>query len=473
MKNAVYSVCLLVSLTASCAFGSSFSNHEKEVTPAIPKFEQELTFSTATEEPQQTIEISDQQLAANPDLLQQFLNLAVDQQQFEVIPELVAMYQNHPNHDTVLVKYALGAFYHSQKNYTQAIRLYQHLINEVPELQKIRFKLAQWLFEDKQFRAAQQQFTQLEPQNVPPFITQRVKQYQAALEEREAFDLSFGVNYLHDDNLNNASSIKHFSFLGKTFEKSPQSLPQKGRGLGYHVALSKSLNLISHHNLQLENQLSGKYYWNNKAYNDTENRFSLGYKFQNAHRRLSLLPFYEKRWFAQKQYSDDWGVRVEGDSRISHKWQLSSAFEYAKTEYNRQTKKRYKQLYSNTLTHLVSARTHLHIGADVLLERAALKNEKSDKYTIRLGWQERWNNGIISRANLYFGRRLFQGKDNLTDKKRQDNEWGGTLTLAKTNWQLWGILPKVQYRYQKVDSNIPEFYTFDKHQLILLFDKSF
>lgn len=473
MKNAVYSVCLLVSVTASCAFGSSLSQHEKEATPATPKFEQELTFSTTTEEPQQTIEISDQQLAANPALLQQFLNLAVDQQQFEVIPELVAMYQNHPNHDTVLVKYALGAFHHSQKNYTQAIRLYQHLINEVPELQKIRFKLAQWLFEDKQFRAAKQQFSQLEPQHLPPFIAQRVKQYQAVLEAREEFDLSFGVNYLHDDNLNNASSIKHFTFLGKKFEKNPQSLPQKGRGLGYNLAISKSFNLISNHNLQLENQLSGKYYWNNKAYNDTENRFSLGYKFQNVYHRLSLLPFYEKRWFAQKQYSYDWGVRVEGDSRMAPKWQFSSAFEYAKTEYNRQVKKRYKQLYSNTLTYLLSARTYLHIGADVLLERAALKNEKSDKYTIRVGWQERWNNGVISRVNLYFGKRLFQGKDNLSDKKRQDNEWGGTLTVAQTNWELWGVLPQIQYRYQKVDSNIPEFYTFDKHQLMLLFDKSF
>lgn len=158
---------------------------------------------------------------------------------------------------------------------------------------------------------------------------------------------------------------------------------------------------------------------------------------------------------------------------MAPKWQFSSAFEYAKTEYNRQVKKRYKQLYSNTLTYLLSARTYLHIGADVLLERAALKNEKSDKYTIRVGWQERWNNGVISRVNLYFGKRLFQGKDNLSDKKRQDNEWGGTLTVAQTNWELWGVLPQIQYRYQKVDSNIPEFYTFDKHQLMLLFDKSF
>lgn len=473
MKNAVYLMCALSSLIASYAFGSSFSNNEKEITPATPQLEQELTFPPTAEEPHQTIEISDQQLAANPALLQQFLNIAVEQHKFEMIPELVTMYQNHPNHDNVLIKYALGAYYHSQKNYTRAIHLYQNLIKEVPELLKVRFKLAQWLFEDKQFRAAKQQFSQLEPQHLPPFIAQRVKQYQAVLEAREEFDLSFGVNYLHDDNLNNASSIKHFTFLGKKFEKNPQSLPQKGRGLGYNLAISKSFNLISNHNLQLENQLSGKYYWNNKAYNDTENRFSLGYKFQNVYHRLSLLPFYEKRWFAQKQYSYDWGVRVEGDSRMAPKWQFSSAFEYAKTEYNRQVKKRYKQLYSNTLTYLLSARTYLHIGADVLLERAALKNEKSDKYTIRVGWQERWNNGVISRVNLYFGKRLFQGKDNLSDKKRQDNEWGGTLTVAQTNWELWGVLPQIQYRYQKVDSNIPEFYTFDKHQLMLLFDKSF
>lgn len=418
-------------------------------------------------------EVTDEQLAKNPQLINYFLNLSIDRQEIELIPTLLEMYQKHPDHDVVLIDYAMGAYLHGKRNYQKAISLYQKLLENHPDLVKVRFKLAQWLFEDKQFTQAAEHFSMLSKTQLPEIIQSRLANYQYAIEERNSWSVDLGLSYVHDNNINNAASIPYISLGRFKFNKKAESLPQKGRGLNYHLDVAKLVNITGHHNAYLNNQISGKYYWNNRRFNETENRLLMGYQFQNADFRLALLPLYEKRWFAEKQYSHDLGVRVESDYRLLNKWHLSSAYEYGKTTFKDADKNKYKKLYSVTLSYFPTVGRNLYIGTDVLNDNTAVKSENSNKYAVRLGWKEDWAMNIASRVSFQVGRTYFRGVDPLMLKKRKDREWTTHLTIWKKDWNWQGIYPKIQYRYQKIDSTLPEFFSFDKHQFNLLLEKSF
>ncbi|MGY4679499.1 surface lipoprotein assembly modifier, partial [Ursidibacter arcticus] len=82
-------------------------------------------------------------------------------------------------------------------------------------------------------------------------------------------------------------------------------------------------------------------------------------------------------------------------------------------------------------------------------------------------------NLFSTQVTLQVAKRYFKGNDLFVAKKRKDTEWNFSATIWKKEWNLWGIIPKLNYRYQKIDSNIPEFFSFDKHQLNLFFEKEY
>ncbi|MBV6529896.1 DUF560 domain-containing protein, partial [Ursidibacter maritimus] len=445
---------------------------DRELKVAIPKLT-DLSATISENKEDYSTEINDEQLADNPNLISHFLNLAVDQKQEMLIPKLIEMYRKYPQRDLILVDYAQGAYFHSIQDYKKAIKLYSNLLKTHPYLDKVRFKLAQWLFEDTQLSNAEEQFNQLKNATLPNFINKQIALYQEAIKEKQEINFNIKFSYIKDNNINNASS-EPYIYIGSTkFKKTEESLPQKAEGIQYQLNINKIHNIKDNHNIYIENELEGKYYWNNKEYNDINNRFYLGYQYQNANNRFAFLPYYEKRWYSQKQYSNENGIRLELDKRLSNQWQFSTSSEFAQTRYKHSSQKRKKQLYSGTLVHILSPKTALYLGSDILFENTHQKRNNSNRYSLRLGASHQIKNLFSTQITLQVAKRYFKGNDLFVAKKRKDTEWNFSATIWKKEWNLWGIIPKLNYRYQKINSNIPEFFSFHKHQLNLFFEKNY
>ncbi|MGX2987550.1 surface lipoprotein assembly modifier, partial [Ursidibacter sp. B-7004-1] len=321
---------------------------DRELKVATPKLT-ELSAAISENKEDYSTEINDEQLADNPHLISHFLNLAIDQRQEVLIPKLIEMYRKYPQRDLILEDYAQGAYLYSIQDYNKAITLYANLLEKYPYLDKVRFKIAQWLFEDSQLNNAREQLNQLKDKDLPYFINNQISLYQEAIKEKQDINFNIKFSYIKDNNINNASS-EPYIYIGKTkFKKTESSLPQKAEGIQYQLNINKLHNITDNHNIYFENELEGKYYWNNKEYNDINNTFYLGYQYQNVNNRFAFLPYYEKRWYAQKQYSNESGIRLEFDRRLSNQWQFSTSSEFAQTSYKNSNLKRNKQLYSGTL----------------------------------------------------------------------------------------------------------------------------
>ena len=75
-------------------------------------------------------------------------------------------------------------------------------------------------------------------------------------------------------------------------------------------------------------KVGGKYYWDNKKYNEFNARAGVGLGYQTARLEVSLMPFTEKRWYAggssggkaMKQYSKNSGARLDLSNWLNEKW---------------------------------------------------------------------------------------------------------------------------------------------------------
>ena len=79
----------------------------------------------------------------------------------------------------------------------------------------------------------------------------------------------------------------------------------------YFAEAEKKWSLPHNYFTKFSIEGSGKYYWDNKKYNEFNGRVGAGVGYQTARFEISLMPFTERRWYAggssgnesMKQYS--------------------------------------------------------------------------------------------------------------------------------------------------------------------------
>ncbi|OOF84043.1 hypothetical protein BKG92_01570 [Rodentibacter ratti] len=443
----------------------------KSAEPSLPKVSTVFAGKSAVGEEMSLT----QELLNNPELIRQMLNRAIDTRQFELLPELLRIYQQTPDPDRVLINYASGIVLAQQGEYRSAINLYRGIIAEHPNFQPVRFRLAQFLFEDRQNEAALDQFRKLQADGLPPQIANAVTQYIAAIQKRSDWVFNFGLNYVHESNINNASSSRIIRLGNVPFQKNDESLPQSANGLNYYLNVAKDWNLSASHYLHLENYFQGKSYWDNHQFDDHQNRTSLGYQYQNAQSRLAFLPYYEMRWYANHRYNQGYGVRAEAEYWLTPKWQSSVAGELGKLKHRGENKlvDSTTLFGSATLLYAFNAKSYVFGGVDILWDRTLERSFASKRLTGRIGWGQEWWGGISSRIQLNYGKREFDRPHLIFRQHREDRELNVSATLWHRNIHFWGITPKISFQHQRVNSNLEDLYSYIRNRFYLNFEKTF
>ncbi|MBF0784705.1 DUF560 domain-containing protein [Muribacter muris] len=478
MKSSYFFPCAI--LTLACLPPALWANPpELEVKVATPDPRPQavrMVGNFANFDPAELKTATTKELRENPELTRTLLNRVIDSGQFHLLPDLLAIYRQTAQPDPILIDYSEAILFGLRGEYRRGIALYQRILAAHPDFDPVRFRLAQILFDDRQHRAAADHFRRLQAVRLPPQIATLTTQYLAAIAQRSQWQFHFGVNYLQENNVNNASADRYIYLGNVPFEKTPDSLPQKAHGLNYVFNAEKSINLVGSHYAKIENNFHGKTFWDNYAYDDQSDRLSVGYQYLRAKTGVALLPFYEMRWYGNHRYNRGYGVRGELNHWFSPKWQLSLAAERGELKHRAAENRAadgHNLLLSATLLHLLNANSYLYLGSDYLADRPREAAFGSDRKTVRLGWGQAWWGGISSRVQLSYGKRDFLALHKLFLQVRHDKEWAATLTLWKRDFYYWGITPKLTFSYNKVKSNLAQLYSTEKKRLFLSLEKAF
>ncbi|WP_084589876.1 surface lipoprotein assembly modifier [Chelonobacter oris] len=440
--------------------------------PTLPPAEQ---VRSQAESNGQSISMTKEQLAQYPELITRALIPALMQNNAEGVQLLLPLYEQQKAQDPNLLIWAKAIAAREQGDYRRSIILYRQLFSENSDFVPVRYQLAQVLFLNNDNEAAQDQFEKLRSEPLSPQFLAHINQYLTALGKRDAWTFQGGLSYLNERNVNNAAKAGTKLGEWKAWEA------EAAEGIGYNLSADKKWSL--QHGLFAKLSLAGygRYYWDNKKYNEFNARISAGLGYQTAQSEISLMPFSERRWYgggssgsdSLKRFSQNSGLRLDLSHWLTPRWQISTALEYGEQRYvSRKHLNGNNYLWSNTLLYMPNSNQYWFVGGDYSRDNARDKSDAYSRVGARIGWGQEWSWGISSRISLNYALRRYQHEAPIFKILQKNKEYGVQLSLWHRDWHIWGITPRITWNYTKVDSNNP-LYSYDKNRIYLEVSKRF
>lgn len=421
-----------------------------------------------------TLSLTKEELARRPDLIVRGLIPAVMQNNVEAVELLFPLYKKQPNQDLDLDAWSQAILARKQGDYSKSVEEYRKVFSRNPNLLPLRYQLAQALFLNNDNEAARIQFIQLRSEAKLADSVNVINQYLTALNQRDEWKISGGASFLNESNINNAP--KAGTKIGNWTAWQRES----AHGFAYNVDVEKKWSLRNQLFAKFITEINGKYFWDNKKYNELNIRTGVGMGYQTARSEIGVLPFTERRWYAggssgsdsMKRYSQNSGVRLNAQHWLNEKWQISTALEYGEQRYvKRKHLNGNNYLWSNTLLYVPKSGQYWFGGLDYSRENTRDRDNAYQRKGVRVGWAQEWGAGISTRVILSYARRTYKDVD-LIGIRQKNNEYASTVTVWHRNVHFAGITPKLSWSYQKVSSN-HAFYQYDKNRLYLEISKTF
>jgi outer membrane protein len=389
--------------------------------------------------------LDDAQLVANPVLLVRVLDRAVETESWGMVRHLLSLEVQRSSENEVLYSFAQARLAHVEGHYAQAIKVYREILSKQPELTPVRLHLAKALFENGAYEAAVYQFNRARTDQPPEPVVRVIDAYLDAIAKNHQWRFNAGLNYINDNNINNASNDRFISIKGKDtgLKLSDDSLPQSGRGLSYNLNVERDFFLTDHHAITASLDVTGKSYWNNPAFDDTTIRTGLGYQWRNATRTFTLQPFYQPRWYAGKRYSKTYGARVSTSYLVTPAWQIYAAAEIAENRYRqRDFLNGHYQFLSLGSSFAFNSKTWGFWGVDVMKNQTNDRSESSLRSGLRVGLTREFGANLSAQLQASVANRLF-AQNGFFGIRRQDREHRSELTIWNRQWYVWGVMPKL------------------------------
>lgn len=427
---------------------------------------QEITSSSNVQQQNTVTEMTEQELLAQPQFLEQLLDNALAEHNIGGVRVLIPIYQQWQQHDEILLMYAQATIAQADGNYAQAIDIYRKIITKRNDLTPMRVRLVENLILDKQWNVAQQQIMKIQAdKDLPQEIAQQLTNAEQWLKKQQKWQVNANVRYLNNENINQAPKHQHYGVW-----RFPP--PISAQGLGYDVSLQKNQSFFNHWSWQSGIFLNGESYWNAHQFDDISLQAQTGLAYQSSDFDVAILPFYRYRWFAGQSYAQELGVRTQGQYHFNTQWHGFATVQYSE--------KRHQQrdfldgwLWNNALTvlYIHSPQQSWFAGVDFMMEQVKDKSDSYQRVGMRVGWEQDWNYGISSSSQIGIAQRDYQAPD-IFQIQRQDTEYFMQTTLWHKALHWKGFTPKITWQWQKTDSK-HFIYDRDKNQVFLEISKRF
>lgn len=449
----------------------------QEMQPLDRREDNAAPLKTESNEATQTFSLSRQELIQQPSLLTSAMLTALATNNVENVLFLLPIYQqmspNEKNSEIVQWATAIEAKYN--QDYTKAIQLYRDLIATYPEHQLIRLQLAIALFENRETEAAEAQFHKLQADKLPSKIAHLITGYLEAIGKQDKWSFQGGLTYLNDPNINNAPAS------GTRFGNWIAPKKESAQGIGFYFEADKKWSWGNGFFHEFRLNTNGKYYWDNKKYNEYSARESIGLGYQTAKQKLSFLPFLEQMWYSggasqsesAKRYSTSGGINSRWQYWLTPQWQAAITYEYAEQRYTRR-----QHLDGNyhfvapSLYFYPNSQQYWFLGTNFNRTSTQERDDSFIRRGISFGWGQEWKNGLSSQVSVSYAKKHYRANMPVFNITQKNKEYSVQTSLWHRGLHFWGITPRLTWHYTKVKSN-HNFYTYDKNRVYIEFSHTF
>jgi tetratricopeptide (TPR) repeat protein len=364
--------------------------------------------------------------------------------------------------------FQLGQILVYRGRYREAALYFIAILNHKPDLPRVRLELARAYFLDKNYADSTFQFELVKGGDLPPAVVANVDAFLDLIRRQKNWSLDFSMNPVFDSNINQTSRTTEecvdtaiYGFAGHLCR------PVDGKASGIGLNINTTLDYFKRFSQDWGIRSSVGFYameHKGRAFDDYSLYAALGPRYLWASGEASLQPTFRKRWYAGKEYRDEYGLRVDGrktwDRLILDASANYTRYDYADTflhsilqgpSWGMRLQPRY----------ILNDRTFVQAGLEFMREDTKEIAYANDNWSYSLGAYRAlpygfsmFLEGSLTKSR-YHALQWFVTKDSLIDETvRRDKILGLTATLSSNRWEKYNLTPVLRYSHTKRTSNI-------------------
>ena len=360
--------------------------------------------------------------------------------------------------------FQLAGIFMLEGRFREASLLFLDILGRNPNLPRVRLELARAYFLNGDYEDAQLQFELVKGSGLPPEVQEKVDEFLTRIRRKKDWNMNFSVALVPDSNLNQASGGEQECIaLGGMLLCRPLEKKQSGIGLGVGGTFNHYLRLGRGLGLHSVVSLDALEYEQN-AFDDYRLFLACGPRLVFDRGEISARPTFSKRWHAGRQYSEEYGFRLDAQWTLN-RLLLSGGLSWARIRYDDSYVDEFLRgdsLFSHIQArYIVNDRTFVQAGLAFQRERAEAAAYGSDGLRYALGFYR-----VLPRGFSLFGElslttaRHHEAQWHITrdhriaETRRKDRTWQVFASLSSNLFEKYNVTPALQYMYIKRDSNM-------------------
>lgn len=437
--------------------------------------------------PASSAALGDEQLLAQPELLEKLLVLNLTANRLQHLEHLSKLYAQTPTPDTSLVEWSQAALL-AKKNLNQSIRAYRSLAGKFPDNTFIRFQLASLLYQNQEFESAKVQFEKLRAANNMKAEDIAVfDEYLQAIAGKEKWEFSLSGNFLRDKNLTELADTGTKMVLDNGGVITQSTPKESGQGINLNLGAARQWSFDKGRFTSFNSSVSSKYYWNNRKFNELGFYASAGYGYADARSRVQIAPYFYKRFYSGgvnnepdakpqlQAYSNTLGVSLSSSYWLTPKLRGTASYQYGRDRYNdnalnARNRGQTHSLGGNML-YLRNPKQYFGLGLNVSKRNSVSETNSYTRPSARVFWGQEWIGGFSTNVSFSAAKRKYDGM-HFVGVKQENKEYDTSLQIWHKALHVKGFTPKLSVEWHKTKSNIP-IYSYKKNQAFIEVEKAF
>ena len=358
--------------------------------------------------------------------------------------------------------YLLGQIAQKNGDYETAIKIYKKILDDQPDLAKIRFELALcYMKMERWYRADYHLRLAMAGDDLPEEVKKAMNYYRYVIRQNKRWNVWFNFGAAPDSNVNNGNGgeeciINGYGRFCRNL-KNPESVVGANLTLGgnYEFVLSDHWRWKSDANIYSNT-------YNEHDYDDLYLSASTGPRYIWSRGDVWLAAIGARRWYGGEKYNYSYGTKLDTNYDFTRKFSGGLSLRYMENKYDEYGDFLNGNTYSaNTrLVYSFSARLYSLLRTGISREDTVNSSYSYWQPNIAIGVGTELPYGFHLYVEPAFYWSIYDDpqwvvKDNdFAQITEHDFVQRYSVSLSNNKFDIWGFIPTFTVSYTKRDSNI-------------------
>ena len=360
--------------------------------------------------------------------------------------------------------YLLAQIEQRRGNFDEAIKIYKKILDDQPDLAKVRYELALCYMAKKQwYRADYHLRLAMAGDNIPDIIKQQMMYYRYIARQNKRWNIWFNFGAAPDNNVNQASGGRECvnGFMGWFYGCTDYPKPEKAIGYNFLLGGNYEFVLSDHWRLKNEANIYSNIYDKHK-FDDLYLSFSTGPRYIWERGDVWFAGITSRRWYGWDRYNWSVGGKIDTHYDWTRKLSTGLSLRVLNNDYDEYGDYMNGQTYSVSPNISYSLDSAKYVILHGNLDRDTAKKDvyANWRYGAGIGFGAEIPFGFSVYFEPYFSWANYDGprwviQDNafkpITEK---DFTQRYALSISNNKFDFYGFVPTLMFSYTKRSSNI-------------------